>query len=461
MNFNKHDLKNSKITIMGLGLHGGGLASAIFFAERGACVTVTDLRSKEVLRPTLEKLQAYDMSFTLGEHRIKDFSTADIVIKNPAVPASSPFLKIAKRVETDISVFLALNKRPVIAVTGSKGKSTTVSALHTSMLKALPDVKLGGNITVSPLTFAEDCMTKSSDPVILELSSWQLADLGGKGLLKPKTAVITNIMPDHQNRYSSIEEYAADKKLIYHDIPPSGCLVCNFDDAYGRIFAQEAQCRILFVSGYPLPVTIDGLYLKDGEGYIQLNGKSEKILPADIRLTGDHNKINLLFAAAAMYREGMSPGFIGTALAEFKGIPHRMEKVAVVNGATWYNDSASTIPQATMAALQSISGHIQLICGGTDKKLNYDGFAAAVHIPDMTYLLEGTATHRMIHILEKEGVPFKGPFTRLQEAVTAAYLDSAYGNSVLFSPGATSFGMFLNEFDRGDRFREMVLKLNT
>ncbi len=444
---------------MGLGLHGGGLASAIFFAEQGAQVTVTDLRSEDILQPALEKLRPFSISYTLGRHEEKDFSHADIVIKNPAVPPNSPFLKIAKRVETDISIFLSLNKRPVIAVTGSKGKSTTVSAIYQGMVKALPEVKLGGNITVSPLTFAADCMTESSVPVILELSSWQLADLGGKGLLKPETAVITNIMPDHQNRYSSIEAYAADKKLIYHDIPPSGYLVCNFDDSYGRIFAREARCRILFVSRSPLPVTIDGLYLKDGAGYLQQEGESEKILPADIRLAGEHNKINLLFAAAAMYRGGMSPGFIGTALAEFRGIPHRMEKVAVINGTTWYNDSAATIPQATAAAVQSIPAPSRLICGGTDKALQFDGFTEALKIPRMIYLLSGTATDRMKTLLEAEHLRYRGPFNSLESVVTAVHTDSLPGESVLFSPGATSFGMFLNEFDRGDRYRDMVLQL--
>ncbi len=461
MNFSKHDLKNSKITIMGLGLHGGGLASAIFFAERGACVTVTDLRSKEVLGPTLEKLKAYDLSFTFGEHIIKDFSTADIVIKNPAVPASSPFLKTAKCVETDISVFLALNKRPVIAVTGSKGKSTIVSAIYHILKKRFPDTKLGGNITVSPLTFVDDCTKESDSPVILELSSWQLADLKGKNLLLPKTAVITNIMPDHQNRYSCMKDYIEDKKLIYHDMNSSSHLVCNFDEATGREFASESRATTFFVSKTLLPHDVDGVFLTNGFGFIQKDGIIKKILPPKTILKGKHNKLNLLFAASVLHFEGLDNGFISRELSCFTGIPHRMEKIATINGVTWYNDSASTIPQATAAALQSVSGHIQLICGGTDKKLNFDGFAAVVSIPDMTYLLEGTATNRMIQILEEAEVPFKGPFTSLQEAVTAAYRDSVHGNSVLFSPGATSFGMFLNEFDRGDRFREMVQKLNT
>ena len=444
---------------MGLGLHGGGLASTIFFASRGAEVTVTDLRSREVLDPVLEKLKSFSIRYTLGEHRMEDFVNADLVIKNPAVPISSPYLKAAKRIETDISVFLSLNRRPVIAVTGSKGKSTTVSAVYHVLKKHFPGTKLGGNITVSPLTFADECVKESSVPVILELSSWQLADIKDKKVLKPKTAVITNIMPDHQNRYSSMDEYVADKKLIYSGMDKEGFLVCNYDEIYGRNFAVETAAKVLFVSSVPLPEKTDGVYLDGDRGFIRINGKTELVLPEKITLAGRHNRINLLYAAAVLYLEGLSSVDIAEGLSLFKGIPHRMEKVAEINGTLWYNDSAATIPQATEAALKSFTGPVLLICGGTDKELQFDGFDEAVRIPERIYLLEGSATERMLPIIKSAGTPFKGPFSSLKEAVESAFTDSKPGESVILSPGATSFGMFLNEFDRGDQFRTMVTNL--
>ncbi len=459
MSFSITDIPGLKVTIMGLGLHGGGLASALFFARHGAAVTVTDLRSADILKPTLEKLRAFTISYTLGRHEIKDFTEADIVIKNPAVPAESPFLQAAKRIETDISVFLSLNKYPVIAVTGSKGKSTTVSALYDGMKEIFPLTKLGGNITVSPLTFIDSCMKPSTDPVILELSSWQLADIKGKNLLHPETAIITNIMPDHQNRYRNMDAYVADKKLIYTDMQERDALLCNYDDPYGKIFAAETKSSVLFISAYPLPADIDGLYLKNGEGFIQVKGKKEKILPSHTRLLGPHNKLNLLFAAGAMINRGLDSRFISRTLANFRGIPHRMEEVAVVHGTTWYNDSAATIPQATIAAIKSIPSPFRLICGGTDKALQFEGFTEALTVPRMVYFLEGSATDRMIPLLKKENIPYRGPFKDLETAVTYAHEDSSPGESVLFSPGATSFGMFLNEFDRGDKFRDIVKNL--
>jgi len=457
--FRGEDIPGKKVTIMGLGLHGGGLASTLFFVSRGAEVTVTDLRSREVLQPILDKLKKYPINYTLGRHRIEDFLKADLVIKNPAVPPDSPYLKAAKLVETDISVFLSLNKRPVIAVTGSKGKSTTVSAVYHVLKTRLPETKLGGNITVSPLTFVDDCTEESCTPVILELSSWQLADLKDKGILKPKTAAITNIMPDHQNRYTSMADYVADKKLIYRDIPAESCLICSYDDRFGREFAAETKSRVFYVSSHPLPENLEGVFLEDRAGFIRTDGKTVKVLPEKINLPGVHNRINLLYAAAILYREGMKAEDIAEGLSRFTGIPHRMEKVAEIHGAAWYNDSAATIPQATAAALKSFEGPVLLICGGTDKKLQFEDFDKAVSIPEKIYLLEGSATDRMLPFIKSAGTPFKGPFSSLKEAVDSACKDSKEGDSIILSPGATSFGMFLNEFDRGDQFRKMVKEL--
>ncbi len=169
-------IKGLKITIMGLGLNGGGLASAEFFAAKGAEVTVTDLRSREILAPSIEKLKNFNIRYVLEKHEMNDFKNADIVIKNPAVRKNSEFLAAAELIESDISIFLRLcrNNR-IIAVTGSKGKSTTVSAVFHALKKVSSRAKLGGNITRSPLSFINE--VENDDPIVLELSSWQLADL--------------------------------------------------------------------------------------------------------------------------------------------------------------------------------------------------------------------------------------------------------------------------------------------
>ncbi|RLD31789.1 MAG: UDP-N-acetylmuramoyl-L-alanine--D-glutamate ligase, partial [Bacteroidetes bacterium] len=338
------DISSLKVTIMGLGLHGGGLSSALFFAERGAELTVTDLREEKILRPIINKLGKYKIKYVLGKHREEDFINADLVIKNPAVPPGSPFLKLAKQIETDISIFLKYNRRPIIAVTGSKGKSTTVSAIYKVLHSIKIDAKLGGNITTSPLNFIDDCTNKNGGEVILELSSWQLADLKGKELLIPRISVITNIMPDHQNRYASMNEYIEDKKLIYADQTEKDFLICNYDDEYGKIFAKESSAKALFVSQKPLPPNTEGAFILNYKGYVRINGLEEQVLPEDIQIPGEHNRLNLLYAALILRLSGIDVMEIKKGLKEFTGIAHRMELITTYNNVKWYNDSASTIP---------------------------------------------------------------------------------------------------------------------
>ena len=453
------DISSLTVTIMGLGLHGGGLASALFFASRGAKVTVTDLRDESVLKPVLNQLADYDIKYVLGKHMDEDFKSADLIIKNPAVPTSSPYLKLAKLVETDISVFLKYNKRPVIAVTGSKGKSTTVSAIYDVMHFLMTDTKLGGNITTSPLNFIDDCTDKNRAPVILELSSWQLADLGNTDLLSPRISVITNIMPDHQNRYRSMDEYVRDKKLIYANQSADDFLICNYDDDYGREFALETSARVFYVSASPLPDNIEGAFILDRIGYSRIDGRLEKILPEKIQIQGEHNRLNMLYAALVLRLSNINADQISSRLKQFTGIAHRMELIVEKHGITWYNDSAATIPQATAAAMRGCRTPFRLIAGGTDKKLDFDGTIEAFSLAKSIYLLEGSATDRLTALLDCQNIPYKGPYDNLETAVKQTAAESQSGESIIFSPGATSFGMFLNEFDRGDKFRQIVLDL--
>ena len=184
-------IKGKNVLIMGLGLNGGGLASVLFFSRYGANVTVTDMKTEQDLKASIEEIEhslgadSAKIRYVLGEHRIEDFENTDCVIKNPGVKyENNKYLAAAKNIETDISIFLRFSKAPIIAVTGSKGKSSTVSAIHYGLEQAGFKTFLGGNITVSPLTFLEE--TTENTPVVLELSSWQLADLRGRGILKPE-----------------------------------------------------------------------------------------------------------------------------------------------------------------------------------------------------------------------------------------------------------------------------------
>jgi UDP-N-acetylmuramoylalanine--D-glutamate ligase len=447
---------------MGLGLHGGGLASALFFAAQGAAVTVTDLRNESDLAESLEKLKSFPIRFALGGHKEEDFINTDLVIKNPGVRADSPYLSIARahniNIETDISLFLLFCSNPVIAVTGSKGKSTVASALYEGLVPSYPGTKLGGNITLSPLSFLAELLPDA--PVVLELSSWQLADLAGNACLKPKVSIITNILPDHMNRYRNMEEYVMDKKIIYSRQDKSDFSIFNFDDPYSAQFSAEAKAHQLFFSKQKLPEHLEGGWLADGKCILRFGGLTAPVLDRPLKLPGEHNRQNLLSAAVALEALGLEPEAITERLSGFSGIEHRLELFLEKKGVRFINDSAATIPHAVVEALKALAGPVILICGGTDKNIDFTPFAEAAAIPREIILLEGSATEKMMRLLGAMDVGFRGPFSTLEEAVREALLRARSKDSILFSPGCASFGMFQNEFDRGRQFKKLISNLS-
>ncbi len=482
------DIYGLKVTVMGLGLHGGGISSARFFALRGADVTVTDLQTEERLESSLKELEGIPIRYVLGKHEEEDFLKADLIIKNPAVPRSSPILKLASTVETDVSIFLRLNREPVIAVTGSKGKSTVSSAIHHVLKRIYPQARLGGNITVSPLTFFKEPFKRESShysestsireeavsptgspgttcrPTVLELSSWQLGDLAGKGVLKPYIAIITNILPDHQNRYPSMEEYIEDKKNIYREQDAKCATICNYDDRYGEIFAGETRARVYYFSYNPLPSGLEGGWLNEKGGIFRKRddrGVDQifPILPERLLLPGEHNRLNLLCAGIALAIFGVDNNTILEGLADFSGLKHRLEFVTEKNGVRFYNDSAATIPDSVVNAIKSFNSPLILITGGTDKNLRFDVLKEVAHIPKEIVLLEGSGTEKIILLLESIDRNYSGPFSSIEEAVIFAFKKAKKGDVVILSPGCASFEMFLNEFDRGEKFKEAVIGL--
>ena len=452
-------LAGMRVTIMGLGLHGGGLESARFFASKGAIVTVTDLRDEKILAPSLAALAALPLRLVLGRHEVADFRDADLVIKNPAVKPTSPYLAAARAVESDISVFLKYSASPLAAVTGSKGKSSTVSAIHHGFQTSGVDSLLGGNIAVSPLSFLDS--TAPGKPVVLELSSWQLADLRGKGVLKPLAAVITAIMSDHMNYYSSMDEYVADKRLIYAGQGPGDYTICDLDSDWGKSFAAETRACPLYYSASPHAVR--GAWLEEGSlaGFSRISPEAgalpEEILPTDIKVPGLHMRKNLLAAGLVLEVFGLGPAAIREAMASFPGVEHRLEFFAEAGGVRWYNDSAATIPQAVEAALSSFARPVVLIAGGSDKNIDFGPSAAAFASAESVILLSGSGTDRLMPALADRGIGWNGPFGDLDEAIREAGRLARPGSAVLLSPGCASFGMFLHEFDRGRKFKERTL----
>jgi UDP-N-acetylmuramoylalanine--D-glutamate ligase len=345
---------------------------------------------------------------------------------------------------------------------------------------------LGGHITGSPLAFLDDL--RSGDDVVLELSSWQLGDLRGRKaasrhnadgcpLLKPKAAVLTAIMPDHLDRYGTMEAYVNDKRVIYQG-QDSGDFTVAGDDDWGRSFLAESRASPLVYSGAPLPEGIGGGWIEghDGPGLARLHGsvKPVELVPAQPLVPGLHQKQNLLAAGLALMGLGLPPDTIREGLVSFPGIERRLERLEEARGIAFYNDSAATIPEAAAAALEALgdtnsggagsAGRLILVTGGTDKNLDFSPLVNAIRMRQTSnllavILLAGTGSDKLRGLLADAGIASLGPFDQLDAAVTAALQAAAPGDRVLLSPGCASFGMFLNEFDRGRKWKEAVRRL--
>lgn len=459
------ELSGMRVTVMGLGLHGGGVAAASFCARHGAEVTVTDLKDELSLSTSVAGLADYPgIRFVLGRHDEADFATSDMVIKNPAVPRTSRYLALARRIETDISLYLSLSSAEVIGVTGTKGKSTTASAV--SHLLRHRGARLGGNITVSPLTFLDDESTDEvgQAPTVLELSSFQLGDL----LLTdidalgtwPAVGVLTSFMRDHQNYYHSMNAYLQDKTQLFRFQSDDDWMVLDPQASYSDAFLAARKGRLLPVTRRNTGSGGPRVYLKeDGEGVVFDGRGTHALLPAELPLSGEHNRMNLLYAAAVAWTCGVPAESVSRTIRTFPGVPHRMEVLGERGSLTFVNDSAATVPEAALAAVRSYSVPVHLVCGGTDKDLEFGLFAAVAAETDGIYLLSGTATGEIRAILDSAHAPYCGPFDSLREAVVVATRNAKPGSVVLLSPGCASFGMFRNEFDRGNQFREIFASL--
>lgn len=491
------DIKDKKITVMGLGLNGGGEACVKFFLKHGAYVIATDMKTKEQLEPTIQSIQndktvdTTRLTYHLGCHLEEDFKNADCVIKNPGVKIEgNKYLALAKNIETDISIFLHFTKAPIIAVTGSKGKSSTVSALHFGLNKAGFESFLGGNITVSPLTFLEKTTEKT--PVVLELSSWQLADLRGRKALKPKISIITKIVPDHQNWYNGMESYVNDKKLIYADQTSGDYSIFDMDEdeegtgpcnggTWGNLFASETNGTVLRYSKKELPKGVYGIFQTKDENSsfcakaLLYGMEKPEIILKNLIVLGEHMKTNAANAALVLYLMGVSAENCIKIMSEWPGLNHRLQffyEYKNENGAKFlfYNDSCATVPEAAAAASQSFEKPVYLLTGGTDKGLSLTPLVETLSKKDAKtipvkslYLLDGSATEKMLPELNKNNVNYAGPFKSLNELLLSLKnelsLCPAGEFPVVFSPGATSFGMFKNEFDRGNTFIKSVKEI--
>jgi len=437
---------------MGLGIVGGGVGVVKFLVKAGAKVLVTDLKTKKQLESSFKKIRQLPVKLVLGKHRPQDFKNTDLIIRNPGVSDNSLYLKIAEKngvpIDNDVGIFFELCPAPIVGVTGTKGKSTVVTLIHQFLKSKYPDVILAGNIGTSPLESLKK-INKGSK-VVLELSSWQLEGLKNHKM-SPQVALITNIYPEHLNRYKSLRAYINAKKIIFLFQKPGDNLFLNYDDKIVREFSKKANSKVYFFSEKKIPK------------YFKKNIE-------DLKIKGEHNISNVLAAISVANLYKVPFKNIRRVLGKFRWLPGREEFIAEIKGVKYFNDTAATMPDAAIFAIKTLSrefprAKIILIAGGQDKNLNYKKFAKEIK-KNVRYLIlfSGNASAKIkkgigsLKISKKTFSIFPN-INSMERAVKLTSQLSGRGDIVLLSPAAASFNLFTNEFDRGEQFNKFVKKL--
>lgn len=457
--------KGKKVLVMGLGLHGGALSVVKWLLKHKAIITITDLKNKQQLKISLDKISKLPGSkkihYSLGGHNLADFKNQDLIIQNPGVPSTSKFLQEAYKnkipVINEAVMFFGLYPGSSIGVTGTRGKSTTASLIHKILKTAIKTNVVAGNIATNAMLDVLPKLKVNSLPV-LELSSWHL-ELMDKYKVSPHIAVVTNFLNDHLNRYRNLSEYKKAKQAICRHQISTDKLVLNYDNLIVRNFFFHSKAKLYY---YSLKHKVKGAYLKNNKIYFNSGKKKSLVMEIDsIKLLGRHNLSNILAAVCVAKIVGISNANIAKAVNNFRGVNYRLEYKGKINGLDIYNDSTSTTPDATLAAIEAMGNRkIILVAGGEDKKLEYKKLAKKIATKvDHLVLLSGTGSDK----LKKELRKFKYPkekanydIKNLAAALKLVWQKKDLAEVLLFSPAAASFNMFNNEFDRARCFDALI-----
>ncbi|MBI3573330.1 MAG: UDP-N-acetylmuramoyl-L-alanine--D-glutamate ligase [Candidatus Kerfeldbacteria bacterium] len=455
--------KNTKVLILGLGLLGGAESAVRWFCRQGAVVRVTDLKTRVQLQPTIRRLRGLKVQYHLGGHRLSDIDWADVVVRNPDVRDTTPELRRAKTlgkiVANDTTIFFEVCPATVVAVTGTRGKSSTASLIAHILRQGRSDVVLAGNLPNHGLFDALDIVPPKGIAV-LELSSFQLELLPNikRG---PHIAVMTNIKVDHLNRYGSMKKYADAKFNVIRYQRAGDFAILNADSSAVRSGARRTKAQVVWFSdrgahGSPC------FFVRQGTLYEKHGPRVARI--ASLRhwhILGDHQRQNLLAAVAAVRTLGVTVQKIQPAIKTFVPLPHRQEIVRHWLGHDFINDTTATTPDGTLAAL-SVFPRGVFIVGGTDKKLRYKELAKQFRRRrTRLVLLPGSGTEKLRRALQQAN--YRSQMTdvlSMSEAVHQAVAIAAPKQPIVLSPAAASFGLFINEFDRGKQFIQAVRQLS-
>lgn len=454
------ELAGKRVLVMGLGRFGGGVDAARYAAQAGARVVVTDKAREDQLRDSISQLSDLSgIEYHLGRHDPEDFATADVVIANPAIPPDNEFLQIARRhgrlVTSQMGLFFQSCPARIIGITGANGKSTTTTLTAHILENARPQaperaygkVWLSGNIGDKPLlTILEQ--VRPDDLVVLEISSFQIDQLA-QVRKAPKVSLLTNLTPNHLDRYGTFEAYCTSKEALFslqsHDESDPAVSIFNAEDPIARSWFEKYRSQ---------------------PGRVCVQFSAEDVgseIRARYALPGRANLSNLAAAMTIAKRFGVSDSSIRDCLSGFKALSHRLELVAEGNGVRWYNDSKATTPEGTMVALSAFDGPKILIAGGYDKHTPFGELGEKIASGVKTTILIGQ-TARMIADAIQGAPGGRSVAIRLAgslaEAVELAGQFAAAGDVVLLSPACASYDMFENYQQRGRQFGELARRVS-
>lgn len=457
-------LKGKKALVVGFGR--SGVAVSRYLYKQGAKVTVTDVKQKSELKDSMKAVMDLKIDYDLGRHTSQIFHESDFIVLSPGVPQNIRPIEEAreKNVQVTSEVELAARafKEPLIAVTGTNGK-TTVTTLIREMFEA--DGRgcfAGGNIGVPLLDFFNEEIR--AEMIVAELSSFQL-ELIDK--LVPSVAVFTNISEDHMDRYPDLNAYVEAKKKLLKACDKNSYVVLNYDDPYISKFAEETPARVLyFTRNNPLDIGGDfaeqfmGAYY-DSKGHqiiAKISGKEESYSVRKLKIFGDHNRENLMAAICAARAQNVSPQAIQKTIDTFPGVSHRLEFVKKKDGVYFFNDSKATNVNSVVRSIRAFKNSpIVLIAGGKDKDSDFSFLADLIDERVKTLVLVGEAKEKINRMIGDHSETYLvGTF---EEAVLLAYQKSRIGDIILLSPGCASFDMFRNFEERGEYFKKLVAQL--
>ncbi len=451
----------NRVLVMGLGRFGGGVDATKFAYQAGADVTVTDLATAEQLSDSIRQLEEFpDIEYHLGSHEPADFEQADIVVVNPAVPNDNELVELARRenkfVTSQINIFFELCPATIIGITGSNGKSTT-AALTAHLLRAGLDsrlrgndrrnVWLSGNIGNEPLLTVADQIS-DDDLVVLELSSFQLEQLA-QIQSAPQVALLTNLTPNHLDRYGTFAAYCDAKENIF-----------KFQQA-----DENSPAVSIFNAGDKIGLEWFEKYKNDA-GRTCIKFSTEDVgeeISKQFGLPGRANLANLAGAIAVAGYFGIKDEQIKACLSAFKPLPHRLELVAEKNGVKWYNDSKATTPESAIASVEAFEEPLIIIAGGYDKGIAFDKLGEKIAQKAKAAILIGHTAGKIGDAISKTQdtrLKTQVKFVKsLAEAVSIAGQLAAEGDVVLLSPACASYDMFDNFEHRGREFVKLARQI--